>query len=541
MKYFHAFILLAFFAATASNAYCADVEESWEKELKVEVERRIAQHIRALDTLPTARRQHMQALVDEASGENRKLLLSMLHDAMEGTNMQLQIGVADTLAEIGDEKSIPALTRTLNYSTSIDLRRRILALLPAFLIEDSKVRKEVLEDLKKNPESLTNHDRDILRQLPYRESKNEFDPILSRKRNAIEDAIAGQLDPVGTTIKGLDSRRDQIMAQRSLVFFCNSTLGETRAQWAEKWNILSSDIKGLNTTNLTDIINIQTMACVQLGNIGAEATTSTTTRFRRLISTERPLATIAAIRTIINLGEYHRVRLMKNLAAMRSSAMIDENELLWKKERIASAKRLLDLAFECAKANVKSKDPLVRAQAFRAAGVSIGLSEPADDEDKATAKRNAEIFSFLHKVRIDTAQTTEEKVALSEALALTLNKDAVQELASLAAHKVYSSEQSQQHDEYRIVAAAISALGDIAKSGMESAAEEAFTELLKQRLITRLLPGSPLKRKNNNNDEAEHYTISDLATHQLMQAANTSQPSLSDEEWLAEFRKTRDF
>ncbi len=442
------FILLAIiWLAPFAKVAAVETLRDWEADLRNENKSRIHKLILALDAPAVTRDAQVEKLANAAKGENADMVMEMLHKGLSYDNPQVREGIIDVLARVGSSRSVPVLARHLRYEKFIDIRIRILRLLPVFLLgETPALQNEVRLMAERENYSMTGRLRHALRRGPIRISTGEYSPALEHLRKSIMHAVGGQLDVIGTAISGVDSKQDDVRARLALVYFCGRELGRSREEWQDKWGVMGLNFHSPKEMELT---TIETMACRILADIGAYGSFTVIKLLGRLTRVKREASNEAALITIAELTRIARSELKahrKRLAGRQDLRRMSEAEQTWRKHQVDCAIRMIDLAWKSGRDSLAAESPAIRRSAY----VCIGAS------------RNPTAVELLQRRMIRAGEPPDVQVAISMALGEIGGEQAVKVLNMMLGHWTGQDAGKPGAGRYRLIQSVIAALGGIA-------------------------------------------------------------------------------
>ncbi len=493
--------------------------EDWEKDLQREVKLRIARHIQGLDAPTQYREKQMRALVEAGRGEHAELVLDMLHNAFSYDNPQIREGVVDVLARIGRPASVPVLARQLRYETFLDIRLRILGILPIFLLPHRpNVQAELLVISENENYAMTDRLRSILRRGPVRVTGGVYDPVLHHLRQSIVAAVAEQLDPIGAAIRGVDSKRDDPQARETLRILCGTSMGRTREDWLQAWE--AQRVKFHSPLDV-QLATVQTRACRVLADIGAEGTEAVLAELEGLLRLPRPTANEAALRMTAALAAVAWQRLDRRAAASEQPRRetADEAEQKWREDMVAAAKRTTAFALRVGLRKADAEHESVRAAAYACLG----------------ACRQREAVEALRRRWVQGGESPGLQVSIARALGEIGGERALEILSVLVERKPYADTDQALADEYRLVVACLKAIGRMAgrydpETGRfrledRGTGRLAFGHLLALLKEDRVLAGGPRR------ESGQPLRIRDLALHQIQLVTGLAERAFSTKVW----------
>jgi HEAT repeat protein len=500
------------------TAAVAGEEEDWERSLHHRQQLRVSQMVRGLDSPVDVRMQYVEALVEEAAGDGREMTIELLAAAIQSRNPQIREGTVDVLARLGSADTIPILVEQLQHDGFPDLRLRIMRALTTFLAASyGKLHREVIDMAERETYGMTDRLCRVLRQPPMRDSNNAFDPVRDQIRTSVTAGLASQLDPIGTAIENLSSKKVGVKMQKSLIYFCGRPLGDTPEEWAEQWKAdglrFESPVQG-------EINRLQAMACRLLSDIGAEGTEYVVAHLRYATEVPRPYVNEAALKCSAVLCRLAREEIEEHLAELPKIRRLKEKEaeVAWRERKVVSDRRLLEFAKEAGLKLITQKNDVVRSAAYDCLG--------------ATA--NPAVTVVLAKRLLQGGESAGGQIMLARALGEIGDVEAVKALVTLSRFHSYTSDAKALREEYEIILAAVRGLGAIAAKFSSDEATGAFEELLVLLENKRELPGSPRRT-----DEAKTL-IQDVALLQLQQIMNLRATETDPRVWRRHYASQRE-
>jgi len=507
-----------------SSLRAADVVEDWEKDLQREDKIRISRWILSLNAPPSERREATTRLVEESRGENGAVVLELLHDTFSLNNPQIREGVVEVLAEIARPESVPILARQLRFDSFMDVRIRIMRLLPVFLLpEEPKLREEILALAARENYSMTERLRSALQRGPLRLAPHGYDADLDHLRRSVVQALMSQLDPVATAIEGLGSKKDDSLAQETVLYFLGRSLGESQDESLERWKTLGLESECLK---IMDISILETTAAQMLADVGAEGSEELIRLLQRLTRVKRPAANETALQAAAALTRVARRRLLEHRAWLQEHAsdrQVSEVELKWREQGVQMAERTIRFTYETGTTAIASPTEEVRVAGYRCLGAS----------------GNPEAVETLRRQFVTGNEPLGMQARIAEALGEIGGEQAVQVLAVLADHKTYAAAGEPQAQEYRLMLAMIEALARIAGRydqqqrvlvvGDTDVGTQAFRCLLDLLQNERPLPGGPRRADDTP------VRMQDLVLRQIQLIVGVEDPTLDPERWFERY------
>lgn len=495
------------------------LEGVWDEDEHVGDRHRIHEQIRELDLPTRMRMRQVQVLIEELRTGNRDLAIRMIRTTLEGRNIQIKLGIIETLSRVPEPEFLPDFTSLVLFDTSIDVRVSALRHLPAFCMPDSEEREAMLRIAESDFYAIPDWLQGRMRAPPLDPVTGAYAPARDRIRQQVEALIATQLDPVEAVIQLLETRQHRI-ALDTLRHLLDLNLGHARDGWLEFWQAQGQIHVGQQQKEIEDA---QIAASVVLQNLGAEGTPYLVDRLRWLAGTHPLSARQAALETTAVLAEHagNRLPLHRMALEAETAETLSEAERGWRARRMAAHDRMLALAYELGTRHALTREPEIRAAAIHCLGAS-------------RAPDAVELILQAGRMSGGGQVVLQQQI---RSLGSIGSVEAVEELARLSAFRGIALDRFEQGEEYVRVEEAMRALGQIVRRarGPEAdvtrpppeAGAAALAVLLGRLRDTREVPGAPVR------EGGETMEVRFLARRQLQYALGVREPSYDPAVWEA--------
>lgn len=407
---------------------------------------RISDLILSLDVTHAVREKLVRKLLLEAHGPNAPLVRELLVQHLPEVTDQARLGIIEVMTLMGNPDDLPFLQTELRYDGFLDTRIQIIRTLPVFRIgPDPKLYGEIYEMLNREPYQLTGRARALLRARPRDPGSDAYDAAQDRVNQQVEAALSEQLDPVGTMIEGISSRRDGVRANDLLREFCPSSLGNTQADWRQAWQERGLDYE---SPRQHDLDQIRSNACRMLADIGAECTEPLAQRLRHLMkskNTELARAGADCLREIAAVALERRNALLQQ-RAQGAAEPVGEEERAWMRRQLEAADRARSLAREQGSLLLTSELRVLREAGYLCLG----------------AAKDPQALPLVRKVQRERDEDDRMQVVIAQAVADIGSPEAVRMLTLFTTYRGVSADPQEQAREYRRVWSAFAGLAQLA-------------------------------------------------------------------------------
>lgn len=368
--------------------------------------------IEALNTTSSGRERVLENIFNELRGPDGREMRETLRSALSRQNTLILLGVIEAMAMLGDPGDVPGLEALLATSDKLEVKLRVIRLLPAFCLQSERARFNFITYAAGYDRISAGDVLDALRRPPITR-RGRLDTSLERLQGRIIRCLASQFDPVAAALRYVDDVIFSPAARRAVGYYVGTALGNDPGRWSGIWAAQGGDM-ALQMPD--EVEEIRLAALLSLSDMGAEGVPEVIDSIDILFVSGSEILRQAAfdsMGTMCRIG-FREYPALSTMTFSAEDAVEGEN---WRLRRYGSNARL---AVHAAETSTRMLLGEIDAAVFIAAADCLGaaLSYPDDfpDPEGVLAKAREDGEAFLEQLLMRPDIGREKRSAASKAL-----------------------------------------------------------------------------------------------------------------------------